>query len=43
MSTGVSGGQKRQLDPLELEFQEVMNLLTRLLGTELWVLYKSSL
>lgn len=42
VSTGVNGGQKRPSDPLELEFQEVTNLLTWLLGTELWVLYKSS-
>ena len=33
---GTNRGQKRMLDPLELELQEVMSCLTWVLETELW-------
>lgn len=35
MSVGALGGQKRALDPLELELLMIVSLPTRMLGTEL--------
>jgi hypothetical protein len=38
MHTGTHRGQKRTLDPLELELQIVVNCLIRLLGIDLHLL-----
>lgn len=38
----ILGGQKRAVDPMELELQEVVSLLIGVLGTEL-VLCKGSI